>query len=295
MEINQLKYFKAVADSGKITAAAAELYVTPPAISTSISSLEQELDMPLFHRTGNRLVLNRQGEIFLEYVNYILSSVADASRDLRESLSDRKNSVIVASSSANLFADLFCSFTVEHPDIPLTTSTIQPRDITTAGINSRFSFLLASEKEVPQSYINLCEGICLFEDAPAILMHPNHLLATKKKISPQELCGKKVIWPRINHGMKDMVLAGFKALRLPPPEIVLHSHQTTLTMVKKNVAIALHTTNGSTTLTEGLKLIPLDMPNCHWREMLYQRKKHTLTEEDLIFLNYVKSYYSVKK
>ncbi len=295
MEINQLKYFKAVADLGKITAAAAELYVTPPTISTSISTLEQELDMQLFHRTGNRLILNRQGEIFLEYVNYILDSVADAQNDLRESLNDRKNSVIVASSSANLFADLFCDFTVTHPDIPLTTSNIHPRDITSAGINSRFSFLLASEQEAPRAYTDHCESLCLFEDAPALLMHPEHPLAHKEKISPQELCGKKVVWPRINHGLRDQVLAEFESLHLPPPELVLHSHQTALTMVKKNVAPALYTTHGSATLTAGLRLIPLDMPSCHWQVMLYRRKNHNLTEEDLLFLDYIKKYYSVRE
>ena len=39
MEINQLKYFKAVADSGKITSAAKELFLSPPAISASIAAV----------------------------------------------------------------------------------------------------------------------------------------------------------------------------------------------------------------------------------------------------------------
>ncbi|MBQ2297286.1 MAG: LysR family transcriptional regulator, partial [Ruminiclostridium sp.] len=39
----------AVADSGKITSAAKELYLSPAAISTSIAALEQELNIELFH------------------------------------------------------------------------------------------------------------------------------------------------------------------------------------------------------------------------------------------------------
>ena len=43
MEITQLRYFMAVAKTGKIVTAADNLFVTPPAISTSIAQLEREL------------------------------------------------------------------------------------------------------------------------------------------------------------------------------------------------------------------------------------------------------------
>ena len=64
MELQQLKYFKAVADIGKISEAAESLYVSAPALSTSISRLEKELGFPLFERTNNRITLNTQGHIF---------------------------------------------------------------------------------------------------------------------------------------------------------------------------------------------------------------------------------------
>ena len=64
MEITQLKYFMAVAKTGKIVIAADSLFVTPPAISTSIAQLEKELGVQLFTRRANRLQLNKQGEIF---------------------------------------------------------------------------------------------------------------------------------------------------------------------------------------------------------------------------------------
>ena len=141
MEINQIRYFKAVADSGKITSAAKELYLSPAAISTSIAALEQELNIESFHRTGNRLTLNRQGKIFLDYANHILESVSDAKSDLMESLNDRKKNIVVGATSAGILADFFCDFTKAHPDIPLTISQIPLRYINSAGLNSRFSFL----------------------------------------------------------------------------------------------------------------------------------------------------------
>ena len=46
MEMLQLKYFKAVAEMGKISAAAESLFISPPALSAAISRLEKDLGMP---------------------------------------------------------------------------------------------------------------------------------------------------------------------------------------------------------------------------------------------------------
>ena len=43
MELQQLKYFKTVATIGKISDAAEALFISAPALSTSISRLEKEL------------------------------------------------------------------------------------------------------------------------------------------------------------------------------------------------------------------------------------------------------------
>lgn len=69
MELLQLKYFKTVAELGKISEAAKALYISTPALSTSISRLEKELGVQLFDRFAKRIELNSQGELFLRYAN----------------------------------------------------------------------------------------------------------------------------------------------------------------------------------------------------------------------------------
>ena len=64
MELQQLKYFKAVAEIGKISDAAEMLFISAPALSTYISRLEKELGFALFDRTNNKIVHNQQGQIF---------------------------------------------------------------------------------------------------------------------------------------------------------------------------------------------------------------------------------------
>jgi len=63
MELQQLKYFKAVADAGKISDAAKALFISPPALSATISRLERELGVKLFDRSNNRIAINQHGQL----------------------------------------------------------------------------------------------------------------------------------------------------------------------------------------------------------------------------------------
>ena len=293
MDINQLKYFKTVADSGKITTAAQNLFVTPPAISSSIAALEQELGVKLFERSGNRLVLNRQGKIFLQYANHILESVADARGDLMESLGEGARSVVVGATSSCIFADLFSDFMKDHPQIPLTSSTIPLRHINSAGLNLRFSFLFAAETEPPAEYAARCQNLFLFEDAPALMLNPEHPLAKKEFVTVEELSGKELIWPRTNYGMKNLFLKEFDSRRLPPPRFTYHHYHTVHTAVQKNVGMALMTLRCQSSMNQNFVFLPVKTELCRWKHHLFWRSDHALTPEDNAFLDFVKKYYSI--
>ena len=84
MKLSQLKYFKAVAETGKISIAAKSLYVSPPALSIAIANLETELGVKLFDRCNNRVILNKQGKVYLDYVNKILKDLDAANQSVQE-------------------------------------------------------------------------------------------------------------------------------------------------------------------------------------------------------------------
>ena len=75
-----LTYFQKIAQTQHLTRAAEQLHVSQPALSKTLSSLEEILQTPLFDRTGRGITLNRNGEIFLQYTNRILAELADAKR-----------------------------------------------------------------------------------------------------------------------------------------------------------------------------------------------------------------------
>ncbi len=82
MDLVQLEYFKAVAESGHLTNAAKKLNVAQPALSVSIARLENEVGVPLFDRVGRGIYLNKCGEIYLEYVEQALGVMKKAQSEV---------------------------------------------------------------------------------------------------------------------------------------------------------------------------------------------------------------------
>ena len=60
--LTALRACEAVARTGSVSAAAAELHVTHPAISKQIALLEEDMGCALFERTGNRIRLTDAGQ-----------------------------------------------------------------------------------------------------------------------------------------------------------------------------------------------------------------------------------------
>jgi LysR family hydrogen peroxide-inducible transcriptional activator len=82
MELHQLRYFVAVAETENFTRAAARAHVTQPALSQQIMKLESEVGHKLFHRLGRKAVLTEAGVAFLERARRILFEVENAIREL---------------------------------------------------------------------------------------------------------------------------------------------------------------------------------------------------------------------
>jgi DNA-binding transcriptional LysR family regulator len=78
VDLNKLRTFGVVRESGGVTAAARRLAVTRSAVSQALSGLERSLGVKLFHRVGKRLVPTREGELLGEHFGAVQARLEEA-------------------------------------------------------------------------------------------------------------------------------------------------------------------------------------------------------------------------
>ena len=84
MTLEQLRIFLAVAEHSHFTNAADALYITQPAVSAAIQSLESEYSVKLFHRIGRRIEITNAGKLLQIEAQKIMDQVGLTERGLRE-------------------------------------------------------------------------------------------------------------------------------------------------------------------------------------------------------------------
>src|SRR2546421_11493697 len=83
MDLAELKIFKAVAEQGGITKAAAALHRVQSNVTTRVKQLEHRVGAKLFHRQGRRLVLSSEGKVLLAYADRLLRLADEAQAALK--------------------------------------------------------------------------------------------------------------------------------------------------------------------------------------------------------------------
>ena len=95
MNLHHLRIFHAVAQRRSITAAAADLLLSQPAISLQLKALEKQLGLPLFERGGPKLRLTHAGEVLHRAAVSILSAQDEAERAILELRDGTKGRLIL--------------------------------------------------------------------------------------------------------------------------------------------------------------------------------------------------------
>lgn len=84
MNLSQLYYFQKLAEIQHYSSAAKQLSISQPALSSAISSLEAELFVPLFQKSGRNVKLTDYGKEFYEYVSKCLRYIEQGSAVMKE-------------------------------------------------------------------------------------------------------------------------------------------------------------------------------------------------------------------
>jgi len=122
MNLNQLRYVKAVAETGSFTLAAEQCYVTQPTLSNGIAQLEHEFEERLFARTTRSVVLTPFGEHILPFIDRVLSAQDELLHESRDFVHPSKTVVRIGTSpliAANWLVPMLESYRTTRPDVEI--------------------------------------------------------------------------------------------------------------------------------------------------------------------------------
>jgi len=97
MEINYLKEFVVLAQTGNFLEAADTLYSSQSTLSKHIKSMESELGVPLFDRTTRKVRISKYGQLLLPYAKQIIELHDEYTAILQTSLETDREILTVGS------------------------------------------------------------------------------------------------------------------------------------------------------------------------------------------------------
>lgn len=89
MDLHYLKIFNTVAQEQSFTKASEILHISQPALSIQIKKLEEQIELKLFNKIGNKIYLSENGEMLYEYTQKLFALV----EEIENNLSNKKEFV----------------------------------------------------------------------------------------------------------------------------------------------------------------------------------------------------------
>jgi DNA-binding transcriptional LysR family regulator len=196
VDLDGVRTFVAVADTGGFQAAGDELGITQQAVSKRIASLERGLGVRLLARTARGARLSVDGQAFLPNARELLraedramASVLPGRRALRVDVRNRRTAP----------ATLLHAFYQQHADLDLDVVTLPEVDVESAltavaagTVDATFRGLLDPAKQLAGTGLTCARVI---EDDHQLLVGPRHPLANARAVTLSELADHPIWMP----------------------------------------------------------------------------------------------------
>jgi LysR family transcriptional regulator, low CO2-responsive transcriptional regulator len=123
MTMTQLRSFLAVVETGSVTAAAEQLYVTQPSVSAAVSALSKEVGVELTNRMGRSVEPSAAGEAFAPYAAHVLGLLDQGTRAASEAAGAAALELRIAAvttAAEHIVPQLAQEFSARRPELTLT-------------------------------------------------------------------------------------------------------------------------------------------------------------------------------
>ena len=193
MEMQQIRYFVALAQTLNFTRAAEQCNVSQPALTRAIQQLEHELGGPLFHRERNNTHLSELGRMMAPY----LESVADSARAAKSAaISAKKIENVTLTLGAmctigpQLVADLIVRFQSAHPNVEVNVIDGEASAMIAALERGDLHLSLVG---VPDDLPDCFHQLPVFSERFVIVLPPGHPWQERNAIRVADLDGEPYV------------------------------------------------------------------------------------------------------
>lgn len=186
MELRQLRYFAAVAETLNFSEAARRMCVTQSTLSQQVKQLETELDTPLLIRTSHTVELTEAGR---ELLPYAMRTLRDADTCLTR-ISDLNGlncgelNIGVTYTFSPILTETLLEFMKLYPRITLNIVYKPMAELTDLLLRRSIDFMLAFRSDHPHPAI---ETHILFQNFLAAIVAENHPLAKQRSATLHDL------------------------------------------------------------------------------------------------------------
>jgi DNA-binding transcriptional LysR family regulator len=199
LELRQLRYFRAVAETGTFTAAAERELVAQPALWKQVRDLERELGVTLFEQAGRRVRLTGNGALLLERAIQALEGAARI-RALADDLkAGRSGQVVIACLAphiSRLLAAAVRDFNRDHPSVHVDLR--EHPGMSSSGRRSESPLLSElrtglADLAVVEGEANEFESLRLYEVHVVVIVPEEHPWRRRRSIQVEQLRGVPLV------------------------------------------------------------------------------------------------------
>ena len=210
MELRQLRYFVAIADSGSFSKAAERVFVAQSALSHQVAQLEDELGVSLFHRSRRGVELTDAGQRFFPHAVSILRQAEEALHSARHTGDEPRGKVVfgIPHSASNALAlPLLREVHQRFPRIELELTEELTGNLTRQLRTGQINLAVLFDDGHLGGFTStglLSEQLCLIEAATITLA---------------QALAQPLILPASPHGVRPLIEAAAARAGLAPPQV----------------------------------------------------------------------------
>jgi DNA-binding transcriptional LysR family regulator len=189
LDVRRLRMLHAVSTHGSVTAAAAALGYSAPAVSQQLAALEREVGMRLTEREGRGISLTPAAVILVAHTDALLTQLDAAESDLaalRDQVAGQVALAAFPSAAATFVPAAWAALARSAPQVQLGLTEMEPEESLPAVLRGDTDVAIAHEYDLlPRPLDPLFERRELLRDPVYVAIHVNHpLVAPDAGASP---------------------------------------------------------------------------------------------------------------